>query len=103
MAKITETFLTLLTILLYTSHCSQGAAEYDGFTARSPVPSPFAHLPDSTIQVRIVCAPCHCCVGDPSCPQRPACCMKLTCNQPHDPLGACIVEQLACNCNNCPV
>ena len=24
MAKITETFLTLLTILLYTSHCSQG-------------------------------------------------------------------------------
>ncbi|CAL5097922.1 unnamed protein product [Urochloa decumbens] len=105
MAKVTEMFLTLAFILLYTSLCNQDAAEYDGFTAHSPVESPVAHLlATAPITYRTTCAPCRCCLGgDAACPQSPSCCLKLTCNGPNRPIGACAIQQLACNCNNCPI
>ncbi|KAF8658060.1 hypothetical protein HU200_059524 [Digitaria exilis] len=73
--------------------------------AHSPVQAPLPYLLDrAPIQRRTTCVPCFCCTdGDKSsCFHAPSCCIKLTCNGP-EPIGVCMIEHLACNCNNCPV
>ncbi|KAM3197380.1 hypothetical protein ACQJBY_072816 [Aegilops geniculata] len=103
MAKSSQMFVTLMCLLLLcTSDQVHGGVGANISTRNIPVQparrvQPATYFPQTTVSRQ--CDLCHCSHDNDTTYYTTICCNEITCNDPAEPKGTCLVDRVSCGCD----